>query len=225
MLFHCAFYPVPHLNGQIKNTEQIFSILDDVSKTGDLKAISLTGGVEQSPDRELERMTRLMEEVAMEYNVPIGVSVYPTPDNSDALYAAGADEVNHKVETMDRDIFSRVCPDLLIGYVVHELGSAGELFGKDHVSSNIIIGLGESDETVLAGVDHLAGIGVIPVLRAVVMHKNLSLPYASRPSADRLLNLAIGLRESLNKHGLSPRNARTMCLPCTGCDLIPGRDL
>ena len=223
--FHCAFCPVPGLHGPVKSREQVISILDEVNKSGNLHAISLTGGVEQSPDKELERMAKLVEELAREYDLPIGISVYPTAESSDVLYAAGADEVKYNVETMDQNIFSRVCPDLSLDQVIHELKYAAEIFGKDHVSSNMIIGLGETNETVLSGAENLAGSGVIPILRAVAINKILPLPGAIRPSADRLLTLATGLKEILNHHGLTPQNARTMCLPCTGCDLIPGRDL
>ena len=170
-------------------------------------------------------MAKLVEEIVREYDLPIGISVYPTTESSDILYAAGADEVKYNVETMDRDIFSRVCPDLSLDRVIHELKYAAEIFGKDRVSSNMIIGLGETDQTVLTGVEHLARSGLIPILRAVAIHKNLPLPGAQRSSPDRLLTLATGLKGILNHYGLSPLNARTMCLPCTGCDLIPGRDL
>jgi biotin synthase-related radical SAM superfamily protein len=223
--FKCAFCPVPHMNGPIKSTDRILAIIDKVFLAGDLQAISLTGGVENSPEQELDRMVGIVKELVHEYDVPVGVSVYPTNGSSDALYAAGAEEVKYNVETMDPAIFSRVCPDLSLERVISELSYAARLFGKDHVSSNMIIGLGESDETVIKGVDLLTGIGVIPVLRAVSINPSLPLPGAARPTADRILNLAFATKERLHAHDLSPLHAHTMCLPCTGCDLIPDRDL
>lgn len=223
--FHCAFCPVPHLNGPIKSRERILSMIDEVYLAGDLRAISLTGGVEQSPERELDRMTGLVEELVREYDVPIGVSVYPTSGSSEKLFSAGAEEVKYNVETMDPDIFSRFCPDLSQNQIFTELSHASEIFGKDHVSSNMIIGLGETDETVISGAGQLAGIGVIPVLRAVAINPSLPLPGAVRPSAERLLTLAEATKDILRRSGLSPLKARTMCLPCSGCDLIPERDL
>ena len=224
-MYHCAFCPVPHLNGQIKSRERVISMIDQVYLSGDLRAISLTGGVSESPEKELDRMSNLVEDLVREYDVPVGVSVYPTAGSSDELYAAGAHEVKYNVETMDPAIFPRVCPDLSLDRVLEELKYAAPLFGKDHVSSNMIIGLGESDETVISGVNTLAQIGVIPVLRAISINPNLPLPGATRPSADRLYHLATSSKEILGKYGLSPVHARTMCLPCTGCDLIPYRDL
>ncbi|WP_245926558.1 radical SAM protein [Methanospirillum lacunae] len=223
--YHCAFCPVPRLNGPVKSPERVLSMIDQVYLSGDLHAISLTGGVTETPEKELDRMTALVEDLVREYDVPIGVSVYPTSGSSDLLYAAGAHEVKFNVETMDRDLFSRYCPDLKLDQVIKELKHAAPLFGKNRVSSNMIIGLGESDETVLSGVETLAAIGVIPVLRAISVNPDYPLPGAARPTAERLHHLALSSKKILGAHGLSPLHSRTMCLPCTGCDLIPDLDL
>jgi biotin synthase-related radical SAM superfamily protein len=46
-----------------------------------------------------------------------------------------------------------------------------------------------------------------------------------RPSTERLLDLARYLKEALEKNSLDGTAALTGCYRCTGCDLIPGRDL
>jgi biotin synthase-related radical SAM superfamily protein len=46
-----------------------------------------------------------------------------------------------------------------------------------------------------------------------------------RPTAQRLLKLNRILRRILDEHGLRADVSRTMCLPCTGCDLNPHLDL
>lgn len=223
-IFHCAFCPVPHLQGPVKTRDEVFSLIENVQKTGDLTAISLTGGIEENPEKELARMEGLVKELIRVYDVPIGVSVYPTPDSSDVLYAAGADEVKYNVETMDRKLFRRICPEQNLDEIINSLRYAAKIFGKNHVSSNIIIGLGENDTTVIAGVEELASYGVIPILRPVVIGSDNKIPDAARPSAERLLTLGSYAKASLSRHCLSPLHARTMCLPCTGCDLTPFRD-
>jgi biotin synthase-related radical SAM superfamily protein len=222
--FHCAFCPVPHIQGPVKSTGEIHSLIEEVYKTGDLDAISLTGGIEISPDKELSRMETLVKDLIREYDVPIGVSVYPTQDSSDILYAAGADEVKYNVETMDRDLFQVICPELKHDEILASLRYAVGLFGRDHVSSNIIIGLGETDDNVISGVNELASYGVIPILRPVVIGQNNKIKGALRPSAERLIQLGTQAKGLFSQYGLSPLNARTMCLPCTGCDLTPFRD-
>jgi biotin synthase-related radical SAM superfamily protein len=83
---------------------------------------------------------------------------------------AGATEIKYNVETMNLEIFVRICPGLSLEYVLTSLEKAVKFFGKNKVTSNFILGLGESDECVLAGVTRLAEIGMIPILRPISSH-------------------------------------------------------
>jgi biotin synthase-related radical SAM superfamily protein len=162
------------------------------------------------------------------FNVPIGVSVHPTRDSSQRLKDAGVVEVKYNVETMDRRIFERVCKGrkgLSLDFVLASLRDAVRVFGRDRVSTNFIIGLGETDECVRDGVEYLAKLGVIPILRPITIPPlRKDELEATRPSAERLLKLAQMTREILDKYGLRVEVAQTMCLPCTGCDITPVRD-
>ena len=106
------------------------------------------------------------------------------------------------------------------------LRDAVRVFGRGRVASNILVGLGETDAEIEALVTSLTADGIIPVLRPVnpgpAWAGGLT---ATRPDAARLLRLAWMTKRHLDRHGLDPRQARTMCLPCTGCDLVPGIDL
>lgn len=220
-IFDCKYCPVPKLQGHVKSEEEVLSIVDDVQRAGNLKAISLTSGVESSIEGEVERVLKLMPALK-KYNVPIGVSVYPTKGCSRKFYDSGVTEVKYNVETMDKEIFQKVCGDLSLDYILDRLKEAVEIFGKNRVFSNFIIGLGESDDSVREGVETLAQMGVIPVLRPVNPHPlRAGDCFTERPSPERLLKLAKMEAEILEKYGLDPSLAKTMCLKCTGCDLVP----
>jgi biotin synthase-related radical SAM superfamily protein len=225
-IYDCKFCPVPKLNGKVKSKDEVLKIVDDAFKAGELKAISLTSGVERSPEDEVDRAVGIVRVLKEKYNVPIGVSVCPTEDSSQRLYDAGVSEVKYNVETMDREIFENVCSDLSLDFILKALKEAVDIFGKNHVYTNFIIGLGETDETVKAGVEELAGIGVIPILRAINPHPlRKGETTTIRPSAERLLKLTRMTRSTLDRYGLRADVAQTMCLPCTGCDLTPHIDL
>ncbi len=220
-VFDCKYCPVPKLQGNVKSDKEVLNIIDDVLRTGNLKAISLTSGVETSIEGEVERVLKLLPALK-KYNVPIGVSVYPTEGCSRKFYEAGASEVKYNVETMDQEIFKKVCGDLSLDYILDRLREAVDVFGKNRVFSNFIIGLGESDDSVRDGIETLAQMGVIPVLRPVNPHPlRAGDCFTERPSPERLLTLAKLEAEILKKYGLDPGLAKTMCLKCTGCDLVP----
>ncbi len=225
-IYDCKFCPVPKLDGTIKDTGTVIRMVEEAAAEGSLSAISLTSGVAESPESEVERMAAVVKALRARFDLPIGVSVYPTAASTGTLRAAGADEIKYNVETMDPAIFSRVCPGLSLPFILDALVGAVEVFGRNAVFSNFIIGLGEDDETIRDGVALLARIGVIPILRPISASPLRAGEIAvERPSPERLLRLAAMTRDILERHDLDPRRARTMCLPCTGCDLTPFQDV
>jgi biotin synthase-related radical SAM superfamily protein len=225
-IYDCQFCPVPKLQGEIKTSTKVLQMVAEAYATGELKAISLTSGVAASPKKEVERAVGIIKQLTREYDLPIGVSVYPTKDSSAELYSAGACEVKYNVETMDPELFHRFCPDLSLPAVLEALDSAVNIFGRNRVSSNFIIGLGESDITVRKGIERLTGRCIIPILRPISPHPlRNNAGTINRPDAERLLRLGNMLRDMLDRQSLCVKKARTMCLLCTGCDLTPHRDI
>ncbi|MDD1708712.1 MAG: radical SAM protein [Methanoregulaceae archaeon] len=224
-IYNCQFCSVPKSQGKIKTREEILAIVEKARREGRLNVISLTSGIATSPDDEIDRVVDIVKALAP-YHVPIGVAVHPAKDSSKRLKDAGVTEVKYSVETMDPEIFDRVCRGRkghTLEFILESLREAVEVFGKNRVSSNIIIGLGETDECVRQGVEHLAKMGVIAVLRPISISplRKEELKTAVRPSPARLLKLTAMTREILEKYGLSTTESQTMCLACTGCDLTP----
>jgi len=156
-IFDCKYCPVPKLSGKIKSLDEIVRMVEEAYSKGNLKAISITSGVAGSAEEEVERAVEAVKALR-KYSLPIGVSVYPTADSNLKLKEAGVVEIKYNVETMDREIFKRVCPGMDHDFIIVKLKEAVGLFGRNFVFSNFIIGLGESDETVEAGLEELASI-------------------------------------------------------------------
>jgi biotin synthase-related radical SAM superfamily protein len=228
-IFNCKFCPVPKLQGKIKSDEEVLGLVRDGLKSPDLTAISITSGVWRTPEEEVQKIARLVKLIRKELggrDIPIGVSVYATADSSELLKEAGAVEVKYNIETLDRDIFKKVCPGLSFDHIVEALEHAVSVYGKNHVFSNVLIGMGESDETLIDGMEILAGKGVIPILRKTNPHPlRAGEIHIENVTADRLLKLAAEERRILEKHGLDTTRALTGCVPCTGCDITPLKDL
>jgi biotin synthase-related radical SAM superfamily protein len=227
-MYDCKFCSVPKFQGKIKTLEEVLAIIEKVKNEGKLTTIAFTSGVATTPENEIDRVVEYVKAVK-KYNVPIGVAVYPTKNSSQRLRDAGVTEVKYNVETMDREIFERVCSGRKgqsLDFILSSLRDAVTVFGKNRVSSNIIIGLGETDECVRKGVEYLAKMGVIAVLRPITIS-----PYrqgeisAIRPSPERLIRLTKMTHKILNTFDLDVTVSRTMCLLCTGCDLTPVRDI
>ncbi|HTY90917.1 MAG TPA: radical SAM protein [Methanocella sp.] len=225
----CKFCPVPKLQGKIKSSDEVLDIVRRGLLNPELSSISLTSGIWKTPDEEVERIAgivKLINEEVGPRGIHIGISVYPTERSSEILKESGAAEIKYNIESVDQEIFKKVCPGLSQEYIVKSLEHAVPVYGRNHVFSNILIGLGETDETVIKGIDMLASKGVIPILRKVNPHPlRKGEVYVETVSAGRLLKLASEERRILEKHGLDVLKAVTGCLPCTGCDVSPVRDI
>jgi len=224
-IYDCKFCAVPKLSGGVKSRKRVLEMVAKANDTGDLEAISLTSGVERSPEEEVDRVADIVKDLRR-FGVPIGVSVTPARRSSEILKAAGADEIKYNVECLDPQLFTKVCPDVSLDRIKTALERAVGIFGENRVFSNVIIGLGESDQTLQEGIEELAGMGVLPVLRAVYPHPlRAGEVEMIRPTPERLTDLARRLKRVLDDHGLRGDVAETGCYRCTGCDLIPHRDL
>lgn len=218
-IFSCLYCAVPGKPGRTKSTDEVVAMVRSV--LGRIDAISLTSGVAGSIEEE-EKRTLDAVRALVPFDLPIGVSIYPTRESPRLLKEAGAAEVKFNIETATPGLFAGMCPGLDWNIVWEVLEESVRIFGRNHVQSNVIVGLGESDDEMEAVVRQLCSIGVIPVLRPLTPAAHLA--HFPRPSAERLLALyAVHARE-MAAAGLDAREARTMCAACMGCDLVPGRD-
>ncbi|KXS42765.1 MAG: radical SAM domain-containing protein, partial [Methanolobus sp. T82-4] len=84
-IFDCKFCPVPRLKGKVKTMDEMLDMIERANETGKMHAISITSGVEISPEAEVDRAEELIRRLKDLYPVPIGVSVYPTEDSTRRL--------------------------------------------------------------------------------------------------------------------------------------------
>ena len=218
-IYRCRYCEVPAIHAGRKTPEAIEVMVERVRDRID--SISLTSGVLESIDAEEEYVIRVVGRL-QRFGLPIGVSIFPGKDTAWRLHAAGVSEVKFNVEAATEELFSTMCPGLSYDSVWNALTQSVDRFGRNHVFSNLIIGLGESDEEAECCITDLCAIGVIPILRP--LSPSGALSEFSRPSAERLFRLFACHSDALTASGLDPRCALTMCLECTGCDLVPGRD-
>jgi len=223
-IYNCKYCSVPKLQGRVKTKEESLEIIKAAFEKGEMEAISITSGVESTPEGELNRVLDLLPDL-LNYGVPIGVSIYAVSEGSKKLKAAGVSEVKYNIEVADSEIFEKVCPGLSTDEIFKELTEAVHVFGKGRVYSNLIVGLGETDENVERMIEKLAEIGVISCVRPIYQNPyRKDECFMERPSQERLLKLFEMQKKISQKYDLHPEESETMCSLCTGCDMVPFRD-
>ena len=218
-IFRCRYCNVPNTGGKRKSIDEITSMVESVRHR--VHAISITSGVLENIDEEEAYVCEVVRQLAV-YGLPIGVSIYPTERTPELLSGLGVAEVKFNLEAATPELFAKMCPGLDYEMIWRILDRSVTLFGRNRVFSNVIVGLGETDEELAACIRKLTAHGVIPVLRP--LNPVAGCADMPRPSAERL-KMAFAVHEdTLSAEGLDTRVARTMCTDCTGCDLVPGRD-
>jgi len=218
-IFNCRYCTVPKIGGRRKSLEEIVGMVESVRPR--IHAIAITSGVQTSIEEEEAYVLDVVRHLAR-FNLPIGVSIYPTDETPDHLKELGVVEVKSNLEAATPELFAQMCPGLDYDRLWQVLDRSVKLFGRNRVFSNVIIGLGETDAEMEACIRKLTSHGVIPVLRP--LNPVAGLTDMPRPAADRLSKIMAIHGQSLTEAGLNPRQARTMCTNCAGCDLVPGRD-
>ncbi len=166
-------------------------------------------------------------------DIKVGVEPYVEGvEDIQRLKDAGACEIKINIQSPVPEILERICPGWSSEDQYGLLGEAVGVFGKGRVTTNIIVGLGESDEDVALCLERLTAVGVVPSVRAVRLN-DLNIPGLQRAlghpmekvDPERHLRLAGMLHESLDRNGLDAGSMDTMCHACGCCDLEPGQDV
>jgi biotin synthase-related radical SAM superfamily protein len=218
-IFNCRYCSVPKIHGRRKSIEEIMGMIESVRHR--INAISITSGVQESIEEEEAYVLEVVKHLAF-FGLPMGVSIYPTEKTPDLLKELGVAEVKFNIEAATPELFAKMCPGLDYDLLWQVLDRSVQLFGKNRVFSNVIIGLGETDTEMEACIHKLTSHGVIPVLRP--LNPVAELVGTPRPTSERLDQIFAMHGQALAAAGLDARLARTMCTNCAGCDLVPGRD-
>ncbi|MFA4877551.1 MAG: radical SAM protein [Methanoregula sp.] len=218
-IFKCRYCLVPKIGGRRKSIEEILQMVESVRHR--IHAISITSGVLESIEEEEAYILEVVKRLAF-FDLPIGVSIYPTEKTPEHLNALGVAEVKFNLEAATPELFAKMCAGLDYDRLWQVLDRSVELFGKNRVFSNVIIGLGETDAEMEACIWKLTSHGVIPVLRP--LNPVSEMAGTPRPTAERLNRIFVMHKMALEEADLDPLLAHTMCTNCAGCDLVPGRD-
>ena len=161
-------------------------------------------------------------------NIPIGVSTkIPSRRIMEQLKRAGANEIRLNIEVPNRVLAKKLMPNKSLDEIYKSLSVASEVFGRGKVSSNIVLGLGESDQDVVIAIRRLAQMGVIATLYPFdpFDHKGGLASEFKRPDAERIYRLAVAHKEILEEYQLATETLLTMCPACAASHVFPGKDL
>jgi biotin synthase-related radical SAM superfamily protein len=235
-IFDCLFCTSRKLSKDVAkdlDLDRVVDLILEAHRKGELRAVALTSAVVGSIRQTIDRMIYVVQKVRKALpDVPIGVEPYVESfEDIDRLHEAGANEIKINIESFDERIIEIACPKLELERQLEFLRYAVQVFGRGKVTSNIIIGLGETDRNVLEGVSALASLGIVPSIRTLKVNPinravmEAALGTLNPVTPERLIHLNQEAKLIIMAHGLSTTSYHTMCHECGCCDLVPFKDL
>lgn len=232
----CLFCPLTFRKDPVAFT--VDEMLQDIARHERVRigGIGITTGI--PPNMTAEEvgieLASVVRKLADKTNkcVPIGISTkHPSKEVLYMLRDAGATEVRLNIEIFNIQLAKRLMPNKHIDDVLLSIEYACAIFGCGKVSSNMIVGIGETDDDIFSGIETLAKMGAVATLYPydpVPESKSKMLAMVGDtvgiPSAERLLRLAIRHKEILSANGLEKSTLHTMCPACAASHIMPGID-
>lgn len=113
--------------------------------------------------------------------VPISLSIPPLIKEQ-LRSLVKADRISINLDCATEDLFCRIKKGCSWEEIWQGLRDAVSVFGKYHVYSHLIVGLGETEEEMVFCMQHLFNEGILPSLFAFTPLKNTPLEKKTRPS-------------------------------------------
>ncbi|MDR0334334.1 MAG: radical SAM protein, partial [Methanomassiliicoccaceae archaeon] len=211
--YNCKFCTSPLLKEDVTKDltdAKIVEMIRGAMKEQRVVSVALTSGVVGSVSETVDRMVSCVKAIRREFpDMPIGVEPYvELEEQIIALKEAGADEIKINLETPRKDIFEKICPELSFLPIVDMIKAAVKIFGRGNVTTNLIFGMGETDDELTDCMITMASFGCVPGLRAVrindINRSNLdSVGIVCDVDEDRMIRLAKMQKRILEEHGLT----------------------
>ena len=209
-----------------KNHNQVNEVIAVAREEGRCEHITLTSGTEEGDDKGAKRYIELLKGIKERYpKLPIHVQIEPfegTLDYMDELKEAGTDTIGIHIEILDNKLREIITPGK--SKIPNQLFEdnwkrAVEIFGKNQVETYILTGFGESASELIADIEKLILLGVIPYITPV-----RSIPKVEPPmpvmNYNSLLEIYNKTAHMLKNYGLNPLENKAGCVRCGGCSAI-----
>jgi radical SAM protein (TIGR04043 family) len=211
-----------------KTPAQLAEVAEAAVRLDGIRQMVMTTGTTTGPDRGARTLARSVRAVlAAVPGLPIQVQCEPPGDLAwiGALHEAGASAIGIHVESLDEQVRRRWMPGKsTVPLAEYEAAwdEAVRVFGRNRVSTYLLVGLGEDPDELIAGAGELIERGVYPF---VVPFRPMRGTLAARdgvpaPSAHLLRHVTEGVAAKLRAAGMHGADQRAGCAACGACSVL-----
>lgn len=209
----------------LKKPEQLAEVVKAAEELDGIKNITLTTGTPNETDRGAKHLTECVKAIRKVSQLPIQVQCEPPEDDSwyQILKEAGATSIGLHVESFDEDVRQEMMPsksDITLDMYFEAFEKAVKVFGRNQVSTYVIIGMGEDLDKTVEGCRRAAAIGVYPFVVPLRPLSGTMLEHAAPPSNELMTDVYQRVAAVLKKENLSAAGSSAGCAKCGACSAL-----
>ncbi|WP_256788653.1 MSMEG_0568 family radical SAM protein [Frankia sp. AvcI1] len=214
----------------VKTPEQLAEVAEAAVRLDGVRQMVMTTGTTAGRDRGARHLARCVRAVAAAVpGLPVQVQCEPPGDLAvlTELREAGAVSVGLHVESLDDAVRRRWMPGKATVAMAQYRAAwreAVRVFGRNQVSTYLIVGLGENPDELVAGAAELVEMGVYPFvvpLRPIAGTLAFDVDGASPPPAATVADVTVRVAALLRAAGMAGSGQRAGCAACGACSPLP----
>ncbi|WP_280401744.1 MSMEG_0568 family radical SAM protein [Nocardia carnea] len=213
----------------VKRPEQLAEVAAAAVRLDGVRQMVLTTGTSAGKDRGTRHLARCVRAVKNAVpHLPIQVQCEPPGDLAALadLKAAGADSIGIHVESLDDEVRARWMPGkstVALSEYRAAWAEAVRLFGRNQVSTYLLVGLGEDPDELVAGAAELIALGVYPFIvpfRPLRGTLAVDVDGAGAPAPQLLEEVTRRVAELLRAAGMAGAGQKAGCAACGACSVL-----
>ncbi|MBE0515915.1 MAG: MSMEG_0568 family radical SAM protein [Methanophagales archaeon] len=209
----------------VKRPEEIAEVADAAKRLDKVSHVTLTIGTLKGADKGIKVLCKCASAIKDLTGLPIHAQFEPPDDFRylEELHASGVDTVGVHIESFDEDVLRKIAPAkarIGVDGFMNAWKRSVELFGENQVSSFIIAGLGEDDQSIIEGSRILADLGVYPLVLSLRPIPGSDLENEIPPGFERMKRIYEEVSMIVKDRGLSWKRSKAGCVRCRACSAL-----
>ncbi|MDT4923178.1 MAG: hypothetical protein QOG01_891 [Pseudonocardiales bacterium] len=214
----------------VKTPAQLAEVAEAAVRLDGVTQMVMTTGTSTGRDRGARHLVRCVKAILDAVpGFPIQVQIEPPADLDviAELKEAGAVSIGIHVESMDDEVRRRWMPgkgSVPMDEYRAAWREAVRVFGRNQVSTYLIVGLGEDSDELVAGAAELIGMGVYPFVvpfRPIAGTLAVDVDRVQAPPSWLVADVTDRVAELLVEAGMRGADQRAGCAACGACSALP----
>ncbi len=208
-----------------KDPDNLAEVALQAKKEG-VRHVTLTAGSTRGRQLESKLYINAAQAIRNDAGLPVHVQLMPPVSKGtlERLRDAGVVSIGIHLESFDSDVLRKIAPckaSIDLDEYYRSWEKAVQVFGKNQVSTYLLIGLGESAQSLRDGCKMAAAMGVYPFLVPFRPIPGTGLAHLKPIAAETIKEIYQETAQILDTYGLHWHDVLAGCVRCRGCSALP----